>query len=170
MLITKDTVSYKEKCGMTDRIRSLQMKNNRTISLLFGVGALIYCILTIDDEARNITLGIMGSYIVIIAAVIILMIAYRKIPKIIRSEREKKRKKEISVTVKEISTGHNRYGQPYEQLVCIYEEAGKSYTFKSHKLIGVSEVKKGDSCKVLLDPENYNNYEVVLTIDFPAER
>ena len=65
---------------------------------------------------------------------------------------------------------YNRYGQPYEQLVCIYEEAGKSYTFKSHKLIGVSEVKKGDSCKVLLDPENYNNYEVVLTIDFPAER
>ena len=91
MLITRDTVSYKEKCGMTDRSRNLQMKNNRTISLLFGVGALIYCILTIDDEARNITLGIMGSYIVIIAAVIILMIAYRKIPKIIRSEREKKR-------------------------------------------------------------------------------
>lgn len=146
------------------------MKNNRTISLLFGVGALIYCILIIDDETRKITLGVMGSYIVIIAVVIILMIAYRKIPKIIQSEREKKRKKEISVTVKEILIGHNRYGQPYEQLVCIYEEAGKSYTFKSHKLIGVSEVKKGDSCKVLLDPENYNNYEVVLTIDFPAER
>lgn len=73
------------------------MKNNRTISLLFGVGALIYCILTIDDEARNITLGIMGSYIVIIAAVIILMIAYRKIPKIIRSEREKKEKKKYQL-------------------------------------------------------------------------
>lgn len=47
------------------------------------------------------------------------------------------------------------------RIYCEYiTDEKKIYKFKSEKILGVTECKKGDSINVLVDPQDYNNYYV----------
>lgn len=49
----------------------------------------------------------------------------------------------------------------YVRIYCEHITAeGKRYEFKSDKILGITECKKGDCINVLIDPQNYNNYFV----------
>lgn len=49
------------------------------------------------------------------------------------------------------------------QVTCEYmDENGEKRIFKSKKIIGDMDCKKGDVVRVSFDPNNYNNYEVHL--------
>lgn len=121
-----------------------------------------------DFMGTDIFLGALivniGLFLTIMFLGIRRLIKSKPLERYLESEKAEKRKLCIDATVTKVENMIWKHSQVEDaSLECEYvDQTGKKHTFNVVGVIGKFNVKVGDTVKVLVDPDEFSNYQILL--------